>query len=145
LLKLCLRGCQRFTAWLTTGVNEVNTQQTSYLPIEIYFTTLDTLAKKRAGTNINDPSSQTQTVGLDKASDTDVVTDFHLFHDSLFQDKLSGGNQGLSPVGPFRQRIFSVLAEIRPLHRFTTPPSAQLSKKAYEGCMPFPIDRDTVH
>jgi len=58
----------------------MNVQKASYLTVEIDFAPLDAPSKERARTNVEDFSRQTQTIRLNKPTDTHTVTDFDLSH-----------------------------------------------------------------
>jgi hypothetical protein len=53
-------------------------QQSSYLAVEVHLATLDARRKECALAYIKNGPSHPQTVRLNKASDTNAVSDFHL-------------------------------------------------------------------
>jgi hypothetical protein len=71
----------------------MNVQKASYLTVEIDFAPLDTPSKERARTNVEDFSRQTQTIRLNKPTDTHTVTDFDLSHRFTLPDKNFKGMQ----------------------------------------------------
>src|SRR5438128_1525126 len=80
-----LSGCNRVSALLAGCMNEMNVQQSSDLPIEIYFASLDARSEKGTLTHIKNVPDQPQTIRMQQASDTDTVAHFHLLHRSLFR------------------------------------------------------------
>jgi hypothetical protein len=80
-----LSGCQRASTWLTSGMNQVDIQEASNLPIEINSAPLNASLEQRTLAHSQDRSGQSQTIRMDEPSNIDAVADVHLCHDSLFR------------------------------------------------------------
>src|SRR5262249_20227416 len=80
-----LSGCQRTSARLTTGMNQVDIQETAYLSIEVNPATLDAASEQCTLTYRENSPCQSQTVRMDEAPNAHAVAYFDLCHDSLFR------------------------------------------------------------
>jgi hypothetical protein len=91
LLKLViLRGAESVAARAAFGVNQMDVQQTAYPSIEVHLAAQNARSEEDAGMDIENPARQSQTIRLNKTSNVDSVTDFHLSHGSLFQIDSAG-------------------------------------------------------
>ena len=107
LLKVVtLSGCQRASARLTSGMNQVDIQEASNLPIEINSTALDTSPEQRTLAHSENRSCQSQTIRVDEAPNADAVADLHLCHDSLFRTIVRRASKIIHSWALLRQRIF---------------------------------------
>ena len=100
-----LRGGESVTLGAAAGMNQMDVQQPAYLSVEVHLATLNAATKEGAWVDVENSSSQSQTIRLNKASNVDSVTDFHLSHGSLFQID-SAGKPKIMPCSPMPAKNF---------------------------------------
>ena len=86
----------------------------SYLAVEIDLTSLNALREQRAGADLDDRSSQSQTIGLDEASNVDAISDLKLIHGSLSKKNRLWGQTTIIPVCTARAKEFPITAPQTP-------------------------------
>ena len=108
LLKLVqLSGCRSVAAGLTGRRGKMDIQQTSDLAVEIDLAALEATAKECTGVDVENCSSQSQTIRLDQTPYRHAVTNFDFSHDSpLLIEQICAGIQKLSPRAPGRAKQF---------------------------------------
>ena len=63
----------------------MDVQQPSYLSVKVHLAALNARSEESTRVDVENSSSQSPTIRLNKASNVDLVTDFQLSHSSLFQ------------------------------------------------------------
>src|SRR5262245_60694215 len=84
----------------------MDVQKASYLSVEVDLAPLNAGTEERTWAHIKNRSRQSYAVRMDQTSNIDTITDFHLFHCSLFQTNVRQASKIIRSWTLCRQRIF---------------------------------------